>query len=60
MIKASTADGAASAECAVKVTPDSGGGSGGGSGGCNAGLGLGALALLTLLPCAVRKNKGGK
>ena len=60
MIKVSTADGAASAECAVKVTPDSGGGSGGGSGGCNAGLGLGALALLTLLPCAVRKNKGGK
>ena len=60
MIKASTADGAASAECAVKVTPDSGGGSGGGSGGCNAGLGLGALALLALLPCAVRKNKGGK
>ncbi|MCD8161891.1 MAG: hypothetical protein LUE09_00135 [Synergistaceae bacterium] len=59
MIKVSTADGTAGAECAVKVTPVSGG-SGGGSGGCNAGLGLGALALLALLPCEVRKNKGEK
>ncbi|WP_455598792.1 Synerg-CTERM sorting domain-containing protein, partial [Cloacibacillus sp.] len=55
VITAVTEDGAYSASCEVKVMAATVVHSGG-SGGCN-GIGAGALALLAMLPCLLRKNK---